>query len=50
MKEMRQMAPEVQALTSASDIVTGEWVQKQVATVREQSQWIAWLTLAQILG
>lgn len=50
MKELRQMAPEVQALTSASDIVTGEWVQKQVATVREQSQWIAWLTLAQILG
>jgi signal transduction histidine kinase/CheY-like chemotaxis protein len=49
-KELRQMAPEVQALTSASDIVTGEWVQKQVATVREQSQWIAWLTLAQILG
>ena len=50
MKELRQMAPEVQALTSASDIVTGEWVQQQVATVREQSQWIAWLTLAQILG
>ncbi len=50
MKELQQMAPEVQALTSASDIVMGEWVQKQVATVREQSQWIAWLTLAQILG
>jgi signal transduction histidine kinase len=50
MKELRQMAPEVQALTSASDIVTGEWVQQQVVTVREQSQWIAWLTLAQILG
>ena len=27
-----------------------EWVQKQVATLREQSQWIAWLTLVQILG
>ncbi len=50
MKELQQMAPEVQALTSASDIVMGEWVQKQVVTVREQSQWIAWLTLAQILG
>ena len=49
-QELRQMAPEVQALTSASDIVMGEWVQKQVATVRQQSQWIAWLTLAQILG
>jgi signal transduction histidine kinase/BarA-like signal transduction histidine kinase len=49
-KELQQMAPEVQALNSASDIVMGEWVQKQVATVREQSQWIAWLTLAQILG
>ena len=44
------MAPEVQALNSASDMVMGEWVQQQVATVREQSQWIAWLTLAQILG
>ena len=50
MIELQQMAPEVQALNSASDIVMGEWVQKQVATVREQSQWIAWLTLAQILG
>jgi signal transduction histidine kinase len=50
MKELQQMAPDVQALTSASDIVMGEWVQKQVVTVREQSQWIAWLTLAQILG
>ena len=50
MKELQQMAPEVQALNSASDMVLGEWVQKQVATVREQSQWIAWLTLAQILG
>lgn len=50
MKELQQMAPEVQALNSASDMVMGEWVQKQVATVREQSQWIAWLTLAQILG
>ena len=49
-KELQQMAPEVQALNSASDMVMGEWVQKQVATVREQSQWIAWLTLAQILG
>ena len=50
MTELQQLAPEVQALNSASDIVMGEWVQKQVATVREQSQWIAWLTLAQILG
>jgi signal transduction histidine kinase/ActR/RegA family two-component response regulator len=44
------MAPEVQALNSASDIVMGEWVQAQVNTVREQSRWIGWLTLAQILG
>ena len=50
MTELQQLAPEVQALNSASDIVMGEWVQKQVATVREQNQWIAWLTLAQILG
>ncbi len=50
MQELQQMAPEVQALNSASDMVMGEWIQKQVATVREQSQWIAWLTLAQILG
>jgi signal transduction histidine kinase/CheY-like chemotaxis protein len=50
MKELQQMAPEVQALNSASDIVMGEWVHRQVNTVREQSQWIAWLTLAQILG
>lgn len=50
MKELQHMAPEVQALNSASDIVMGEWVQNQVTTVREQSQWIVWLTLAQILG
>jgi signal transduction histidine kinase/CheY-like chemotaxis protein len=50
MQELQQMAPEVQALNTAADVVMGEWVQKQVATVREQSQWIAWLTLAQILG
>ncbi len=50
MQELQQMAPEVQALNSASDIVMGEWVHRQVNTVREQSQWIAWLTLAQILG
>jgi signal transduction histidine kinase len=50
MKELQQMTPEVQALNAASDMVMGEWVHKQVATVREQSQWIAWLTLAQILG
>lgn len=48
--ELEQMAPEVQALNSASDIVMGEWVQAQVNTVREQSRWIGWLTLAQILG
>lgn len=48
--ELQQMAPEVQALNSASDIVMGEWVQAQVNTVREQSRWIGWLTLAQILG
>lgn len=50
MKELQQLGPEVQALNSASDKVTGEWIQNQVATVREQSQWIAWLTVAQILG
>jgi len=50
MQELQQMAPEVQALNSAADIVMGGWVQAQVNTVREQSQWIAWLTLAQILG
>ncbi len=50
MKELQQLGPEVQALNTASDMVMGEWIQNQVATVREQSQWIAWLTLAQILG
>ncbi len=50
MKELQQLGPEVQALNSASDMVMGEWIENQVATVREQSQWIAWLTLAQILG
>jgi signal transduction histidine kinase/ActR/RegA family two-component response regulator len=50
MQELQQMAPEVQALNSAADIVMGGWVQAQVNTVREQSQWIGWLTLAQILG
>jgi len=49
-KELQQMAPEVQALSTASDIVMGQWVQSQVTTVRQQSQWIVWLTLAQILG
>lgn len=50
MKELQQLGPEVQALNSASDKVIGQWIQNQVATVREQSQWIAWLTVAQILG
>ncbi len=50
MKELQQLGPEVQALNSASDKVMGDWIQNQVATVREQSQWIAWLTVAQILG
>lgn len=50
LKDLQQMAPEVQALNSASDMVMGEWVQNQVVTVRRQSQWIGWLTLAQILG
>ncbi len=50
MKELQQLGPDVQALNSASDMVMGVWIQDQVATVREQSQWIAWLTLAQILG
>jgi two-component system, sensor histidine kinase len=50
MKELQQLGPDVQALNSASDMVMGDWIQDQVATVREQSQWIAWLTLAQILG
>ena len=50
MQELRQLGPEVQALNSTSDKLMGEWIQNQVATVREQSQWIVWLTLAQILG
>ena len=50
MTELRQMKPDVQALNTASDIVMGEWVHHQVSTVREQSRWIAWLTMAQILG
>ena len=50
LSELQHMAPEVQALNSASDMVMSEWVQNQVATVRAQSQWIVWLTLAQILG
>ena len=50
LKELQQMAPDVQALNSASDMVMGQWVQNQVVTVRTQSQWIAWLTVAQILG
>jgi len=49
-KDLQKLGPEVQALNSASDIVMSEWIQKQVTTVRKQSQWIAWLTLAQILG
>lgn len=50
MQSLQHLAPEVQALNSATDIVMGEWTQEQVATVHEQSRWIAWLTLAQILG
>jgi signal transduction histidine kinase/ActR/RegA family two-component response regulator len=50
LQELLQMAPDVQALNSASDIVIGAWVQNQVQTVREQSHWIAWLTLAQVMG
>jgi signal transduction histidine kinase/ActR/RegA family two-component response regulator len=50
LQSLRQMAPDVQALNTASDMVMGEWVQNQVQTVREQSQWIVWLSLAQILG
>lgn len=50
LQELRQMAPDVQALNAASDIVLGAWVKNQVITVREQSQWIAWLTLAQVVG
>jgi signal transduction histidine kinase/ActR/RegA family two-component response regulator len=50
LKELQQMAPDVQALNSASDMVMGQWVQNQVLTVRTQSQWIFWLTLAQIVG
>lgn len=47
---LRQLMPDVQALNTASDIVMGEWTHRQVMTVRQQSQWIGWLTVAQILG
>ena len=50
LQELRQMAPDVQALNAASDLVLVAWQQNQVITVREQSQWIAWLTVAQVLG
>lgn len=47
---LRQLMPDVQALNTATDIVMGEWTHQQVVTVRQQSQWIGWLTAAQILG
>jgi two-component system, sensor histidine kinase len=50
LQTLRQMMPDVQALNTASDMVMGEWVHHQVMTVRKQSQWIGWLTLAQIVG
>ncbi len=50
MKELRLLAPEVQALNTDSDSVRAESGQQQVAAVRGQSQWIVWLSLAQILG
>lgn len=50
MQSLRQLMLDVQALNTASDIVMGEWVHHQVLTVRKQSQWIGWLTMAQILG
>jgi signal transduction histidine kinase len=50
LQELRQMAPDVQALNAASDLVLVAWQQNQVITVREQSEWIAWLTVAQVVG
>lgn len=50
LESLRQLMPDVQALNTASDIVMGEWTHDQVVTVRQQSQWIAWLSAAQILG
>jgi signal transduction histidine kinase/CheY-like chemotaxis protein len=50
LQELRQMAPDVQALNAASDLVLVAWQHKQVFTVQEQSQWIAWLTVAQVVG
>ena len=50
LQELRQMAPDVQALNAASDLVLVAWQHKQVITVQEQSQWIAWLTVAQVVG
>ena len=46
--ELRVLAPEVQALTTASDALMGRLVEDQVHTVREQSRWILWLSLAQV--
>jgi signal transduction histidine kinase/ActR/RegA family two-component response regulator len=50
MKELRLLAHEVQALNTASESVTAEWGQKHLSAVRLQSQWIAWLNFAQLLG
>lgn len=50
MRTLQRLAPEVQALNTASDAVMSEWVRKQAQTVQQQSLWIAWLTLAQIVG
>ncbi len=50
MKELRLLAPELQALNTVSETVMAEREQKHVAAVQLQSQWMLWLTLAQILG
>lgn len=46
--ELRVLAPEVQALTTASDALMGRLVEDQVHIVREQSRWILWLSVAQV--
>lgn len=50
LQKLHKMAPDVQALNSASDAVMGDWVQHQAKTVQEQSWWIVWLTAAQVLA
>ncbi len=50
MVEWRALTPDVQALTAASDVVTGRLAEEQVQMVHEQSRWIAWLTTTQVVA